>query len=245
MSATLDQTAAAVHELIAKVDLLVTRVTSLESQAWTSGQGGGSRWSDGDRRDNDLVDRKFFTPEALSTKDIFREWAEDFTDYIASRDKELGTLLSAAKYLDVATHASHASAFGAIEDEKKANLYRVMKKLLHPHPEARVLVQYVPDKNPFEAWRQVHSKLDPMNDQAAGHAVRTNLDPRKWAVQHVTQIPSMLARWEGLQREHFARTQERVLTPSAARALLMEMIPTRMAEHVKVQTMLLKREDLT
>ena len=84
-----------------------------------------------------------------------------------------------------------------------------------------------------------------MNDQAAGHAVRTILDPRKWAVQHVTQIPSMLARWEGLQREHFSRTQERVLTPSAARALLMEMIPTRMAEHVKVQTMLLKREDLT
>ena len=187
MSATLDQTAAAVHELIAKVDLLVTRVTTLESQAWTSGQGeGGGRGGRGrGYEDNNLVDRKFFTPEALSTKDIFREWAEDFTDYIASRDKELGTLLSAAKYLDVATHASHASAFGAIDEEKKANLYRVMKKLLHPHPEARVLVQYVPDKNPFEAWRQVHSKLDPMNDQAAGHAVRTILDPRKWAVQHV------------------------------------------------------------
>ena len=132
MAATLDQTAAAVRELIESVNKLVSRVTTLESQAWTSGQGqGGARAGrGGGQDDNDLVDRKFFTPEALSTKDIFREWAEDFTDYIASRDKELGTLLSASKYLDVATHASHASAFCAIEDEKKANLYRVMKKLL-------------------------------------------------------------------------------------------------------------------
>ena len=113
MAAILEQTAAAVHELISKHDALVTRVTTLESQAWASSQGGGGGRGGrgGDREDNDLVDRKFFTPEALSTKDIFREWADDFTDYIASRDKDLGTLLSAAKYLDVTTHASHAAAF--------------------------------------------------------------------------------------------------------------------------------------
>ena len=228
MAATLEQTAAAVHELITKLDALTNRMVLMEAKA---AQGADSPDHKGGGK-NDLVDRKFFTPESLSPKDIFREWADDFTDYVVSRDKELGTLLSAAKYLDVATHASHASAFGAIGDEQKSNLYRVMKKLTATHPEARVLVQYVADKNPFEAWKQIHSKLGPMNDQAAGHAVRTILDPRKWAVQHVTQIPSMLARWEGLQREHFSRTQERVLTPSAARAFLMEMIPTRMAEHV-------------
>ena len=86
------------------------------------------------------------------------------------------------------------------------------------------MIQYVQNRNPFEAWRQIHAKLDPMNDQAAGHAVKTILDSRKWAVRHVSQIPLMLARWEGLQREHFARTEERVLKSSAAQALLLEMI---------------------
>ena len=59
-----------------------------------------------------------------------------------------------------------------------------------------------------------------MNDQAASHALRTILDPKRWAVQHVTLIPLMLARWEGLQREHSATTQERVLAASSSIGLI-------------------------
>ena len=84
-----------------------------------------------------------------------------------------------------------------------------------------------------------------MNDQSAAQAVRAILNPKVWAVQSVTQIPLMLARWEGLQREHIANTQEKVLTSSAARALLLEMIPVKVTEHIRTQMLLMKREDLT
>ena len=112
------------------------------------------------------------------------------------------------------------------DEEKQRGLYRVMKKLLKDHKDVGTLVVHVSELNPFEAWRQV-------NDQAAGQAVRAILDPKKRAVTSITQIPAMLARWEGLQREHQQKTGEKVLTASAARALLLEMIPTKLTEHIR------------
>ena len=212
-------------------------------EAHAAGGGGGGDYERGDKRD--LVDKRFFTPDPLSNKDIFRKWSDDFTDYIRSRDVEMGTLLESCKYSDVAVTSSSSSAFAAIDSDKVRNLYRVMKKLLKEHGDARPLVKHVMDRNPFEAWRQIHAKLDPINDQAASHAVKTILNPKHWAVSHVSQIPLMLARWEGLQREHTARTQERVLTPSSARAFLLEMIPVKLTDHIRTQTLLVKREDLT
>ena len=32
------------------------------------------------------------------------------------------------------------------------------------YAEAKAIVVNVPDKNPFEAWRQFHAKHDPQND---------------------------------------------------------------------------------
>ena len=120
-----------------------------------------------------------------------------------------------------------------------------MEKLLKDHKDVGTLVVHASKRNPFEAWRQVHQKLDPLNDQAAGQAVRAILDPKKWAVTSITQIPAMLARWEGIQREHQQRTGEKVLTASAGRALLLEMIPTKLTEHIRTQKLLMKRSDLT
>lgn len=75
--------------------------------------------------------------------------------------------------------------------------------------------------------------------------MRAIQNPKVWAFQSVSQIPLMLARWAGLQREHTARTQEQVLTASSARALLLEMIPAKMTEHIRTQTLMMKRKDET
>ena len=40
-------------------------------------------------REEDLVDRKFFTPEYFPQNGIFRDWQQEFTDYIAGRDRRL------------------------------------------------------------------------------------------------------------------------------------------------------------
>ena len=145
---TLDQIAAAVHELIASVDALTDRIVLLETRAAS-----GSTQESRDFRDAGvgLVDKRLFTPELLFPKDIFREWSEDFIDYIRSRDAELGMLLEQARYTDVAAKDSTSGALAALDQDKSRNLYRAMKKFLKEHPEARPLIQYVPNRNPFEA----------------------------------------------------------------------------------------------
>ena len=120
-----------------------------------------------------------------------------------------------------------------------------MKKLLKGHDKAGPIVNHVEGRCPFEAWRLVHCRMDPINDQAAGASAKAVLDPKRWVCSHMSQISVMLARWEGLQQEHLKRTGESLLTPSAARALLMDMIPTKLSEHIKIQTLLMKRKDLT
>ena len=97
-----------IHELIAAGDVLrrqvdalrvlQNRVVLLETRAATEGGGGGGHGYE-DRRD--LVDKRFFTPEPLVGKDIFRAWAEDFTDYIRSRDVDMASLLDSCKYSDI------------------------------------------------------------------------------------------------------------------------------------------------
>ena len=42
-----------------------------------------------DRRDDDFIDRKFFTPEPFGVCSIFREWKIEFADWFAGRDAEL------------------------------------------------------------------------------------------------------------------------------------------------------------
>ena len=89
------------------MDALTNCIVLLETR--TVGDSGQGRRDLGDAGVG-LVDEKFFTAELLSLKDIFREWSEDFTDCIKLRDGELGNLLEAAKYVDVAMHASWSSA---------------------------------------------------------------------------------------------------------------------------------------
>ena len=120
-----------------------------------------------------------------------------------------------------------------------------MLKKLVTHADARYLIQHVTGGNVYEAWRQLHNKLDPQNDAAAARTASHIMNVQNWKCKHISEVPVMLARWEGLQREHKARSGEDALTMAGSRNMLIEMIPAAMREHIRVQTMLLKREDLT
>ena len=192
-----------------------------------------------------LVDKKFFEPEPLVGKDVFREWAEEFTEYIKSRDKTLATLLDKSRHLTMAVSTTSLPELASADPDMVSGLYRVLKKLLKPHKDAGPIVSNVPKRCPFEAWRLIHTRMAPLNDQAASNAVTQILDPKKWAVTHITQIPLAITKWEGLQEEHFKRTRETVLTASAARGLLMQMIPQKLVDHIRTNTVMLGRDDLT
>ena len=131
--------------LIAQVAELQTRLRAAETTLATRNDFGGG--SGRDRDDADLVKREFFLPEKFSSqRQIFKEWAEEFMDFVRSRDSRLADLLdgSARWETPITVHG---------DDEPKARvLYRVLKKLV-THAEAKQLVVHATDGNVFEAWR--------------------------------------------------------------------------------------------
>ena len=200
-----------------------------------------SNEKDKDYRDDDLVDRKFFVARPFAKGDIFREWSDDFLDFVDSRKPIWGDLLRQAR-----DQAAPIYSKGDTPDVVGAGqkIYRVLKQIIL-HPEARPLIIHVADKNVWEGFRQLHARFDPRNDQAADNVAQRIMSVAAWKCKTVQDIPINLARWEGLQREHHTRTGEEVLTIASKRQILLGMIPPAMKEHIRVQTLLMKREDLT
>lgn len=197
-----------------------------------------NKWDDDTKN---LVERKFFSPDELTAKFVFKEWGEDFLVFVDSRDTEPADNLRKAQ-----DQTTPILSLGVNPDmiERGKNLYRVLKKIVL-HPEARALVVHVPDKNVWEAWRQIHGRFDPRNDAQANNVVQKLMDFREWKVKSITHVPVMIAKWEGLARDHYSRTGEEVLSEASRRHILLHTIPAAMQEHIRIQTLLLKREDLT
>ena len=53
------------------------------------GVGSGGRGAD---KEEDFVSKKFFDPEPFAAKDVWREWSEEFIDFIAGRPGSGDTL---------------------------------------------------------------------------------------------------------------------------------------------------------
>ena len=133
-SAINQQRTSTLHELIANATGLSNRILAVKQRVAHDDQTGG--------RDHKteagvgLVDKKFFEPESPVPRDIFREWAEDFAEYIRSRDEELATIMETCKYATHAVSSSTLVGLSACDEERHRGLYRVMKKLFEP-PQGR------------------------------------------------------------------------------------------------------------
>ena len=190
----------------------------------------------------ELVDaKKFFAPVELTTKSVFPEWAEDFIDFVESRDNDLAEKLRTARE-QLFVIASLGDNPDTVERGQK--MYRVLKRVVI-HPEARALVVNAPDKNVWEAWRQLYNRFDPRNDAAANSIVQRLMDWRAWKCKTIHDIPIQITKWEGLEREHKRRTGEDILSDPVRKEILLTMIPPAMKEHIRIHTMLIKKEDLT
>ena len=91
-TATNEQLTATMHECISNITGLTNRIMLLEQRIASDH---GPRGHEGN---SGLVDKKFFQPEPLGNQDVFREWAEDFTEYVRSKDEEMANLMDACRY---------------------------------------------------------------------------------------------------------------------------------------------------
>ena len=90
----LAQQQATIQQLHDRLRLAEATVSTLQDDASRSNRRG--RMDDDEGKPKDLADKKFFTPPMLGSKSLFREWAEEFVEYLEDRDAELGRLLEKA-----------------------------------------------------------------------------------------------------------------------------------------------------
>ena len=121
----------------------------VRGQAARAGTGGG-----GNREDE-----KRLYPDSLSEKSSFKEFGEDFMDWIEDRSDELHAALESAMSSKI---EGCVEPWTPKKEEKK--YYRLLKKLVKGHAEARQVVKNTPNANFLEAWRRISRRFDPQTD---------------------------------------------------------------------------------
>ena len=214
-----------------ELDTSNARIAALENA--TLG-GGGSQGTGSDARlRGGIFDKSLSMPEKLSRVVDFKEWSEDYHEYIDSQDEHLAELLTSAR--DSTTQITHMGATPLIREQAKA-MYRSLKRSI-TQQDARSIVVTVEHKNPFEAWRLLFLKYDPRNDATAQTMIDIILDKARWKCSKLTDVPVKLVKWEALIREHLTRTGEEAVNVSTKRQLFRMMLPDDVRRFLEVQTM--------
>ena len=145
-----------------------------------------------------LFDKKLFEPEKFERTANFKEWTEDFADWVMQSDETIGELLNFAREAQQVITQT-----GADEETQKKGLvlYRALKKLV-TQPEAKAIITHVAGKNPYEAWRQMFSRFDPRNDSTASAIIMKLMSAKEWKCKTLAELPVSIAKWEALQRDH-------------------------------------------
>ena len=145
-----------------------------------------------------LFDKKLYEPQVLEDARDFKEWSEEFLDWVEMCDKEIPLLMTAAtreKDQIVALGSSQATI------EKAKPLFRMLKKYIKLKP-ARQTVALAPGKNPYEAWRLLFAKFNPKNDSTAGAVVIKVCDWKFWKCKSLADVPLTVAQWEKIQDDY-------------------------------------------
>ena len=114
-----------------------------------------------------LFDKKLYEPGVLEDARDFKEWSDDFYDWVEMCDSDIPMLLLAAT-----REKEQITALGGNADvvAKAKPLFRMMKRFIKLKT-ARQTVSLAPGKNPYEAWRLLFAKFHPKNDATAGAVV--------------------------------------------------------------------------
>ena len=219
---TLDQLLTQIAVLSDSIAKLQHEVDDLRSGKDRSGVRGG------------MFDKKTWEPEKLNKVVDFREWSEEFFEYVEQCDEQLADMLNIAR--DSKEPITQQGRDEAVIAKSKV-LYRTMKRYVIC-PDARSIVVHIKDKNPYEAWRLLFVKYDPRNDHSAEALVAKINDIREWYCKKISEVPTNVTKWEDMQREHLKRTGEEALTTSSKRHKFKMMLPAEVRQFLEIQTML-------
>ena len=143
-----------------------------------------------------LYDNKLYEPEKLKDPKDFREWSDDFFDFVEMCDPLGADLLKeATREPNVITASGNTSEMRA----KAKPLYRMLKRSIE-FKQAQMTVVLAPGKNAYEAWRLLHARYAPRNDANAGMVVEKCVDWKAWKCSKLQDVPLVIAVWENARR---------------------------------------------
>ena len=145
----------------------------------------------GGEREEPFLDLKKMFPSQFLKEDGWREFADEFMDYLDEKDKS-GAAVEALKEA-----ATAEGEVGMPDDEDDARLMRSVFKLLKrviKEPDAKMILRNIPDYNCLELWRQLMQRFDPQNETANMTLHNRILNPKP--IKDLKEVNSRLARWE-------------------------------------------------
>ena len=188
---------------------LTNRLHLAEQELLRQGAPRGVAGAGGPRED----DKRLY-PDGLTEKGKCRDFSEDFLDWMEDRSEELHreAMRAMDEKEEVENHADGKSS-------KK--YYRLLKRLVKAHPEAKQVVKNTPNSNFLEAWRRLARRFDPQTDGV--HALQLkailgfNNDGKRAA--KVDQVPLMVTKWEKAMQEYHHRVGEEAINTATKRGL--------------------------
>lgn len=169
----------------------------------------------------------------------FKEWSDDFYDWVEMCDSDIPLLLLAAP-----PEKEQITALGGTPEvvAKAKPLFRMMKRFIKLKT-ARQTVSPAPGKNPYEAWRVLFSKFHPKNDATAGAVVIRLCDWKFWKCRNLADVPLTISQWEKLQDDYRQEFQVSPINDLTKREISKNLLPDDVKNFLDTQTML--RDDLT
>ena len=201
-------------------------------------RGSASGISGGDSRGG-LFDKKLYEPQLLEDVRDFKEWSDDFLDWVEMCDKDVPVLMRTAT-----REKEQIIALGGSPEiiDKAKPLYRMMKRYIRLKP-ARQTVTLAPGKNPYEAWRLLFAKFAPRNNATAGAVVIKVCDWKYWKCKSLADVPLTISAWEKMQDDCLQEFRVAPINDLTNREILKTMLPDDVKIFLDTQTML--RDDPT
>ena len=173
------------------------------------------------------MDRKKLYPEAYKKDDSWKEWAEEFVDYIEACNEGLAVELRRAAY-----YPSEIEGIVGSDEEKKLarQAYSALRRLMKD-TEAKMIVKTTPDRNVYEAWRRLNFAFDPQTASVETSAMTKILSPKQAA--SISKLALKIQKWEDRITEYKAKVGESPINDRTRKELWVQMCPDKLQEHIR------------
>ena len=162
------------------------------------------------------IDLKVLLPDPFLAKDEgrWREWAEEFEDYIESIEPNLALLMRAAPDEEEPIPGSNLDVF---ERATLADVWTLLSKMLK-HPEARARQKSIKDRNVLEVWRILSRWFDPQSVGLAAASLSNILNPKRAA--NLRELPTLIDLWKERMRRYAVKTGAQAVNDATRLELL-------------------------